>query len=397
MPLSARTHLRRRPLTGFTLVEVLVVVVVIGILVTLGTLVYTSIQRSVRDSERHADVTIVAEALEKYYETNGEYPSCDNLTGSAATVRTLLPGVQDDALVAPRAASGTANSFVCSDIAALTGDGYAFVGDTSPGCTSGGACGSWTIKYRAEDGGDVKEIKSRHSGVLASAPVTPDPDPGPTAPAAPAQPTITAAQTGTSIVATSSTTACPTGTTARYSFQERIGSGTWSIPTNFETYTTYTRTGNTDGATYWFQVRTRCDLPTIEGNVSPTSNPVSVSYAAPVQTPNAPVPAMLTVSVAKVDSWLNVTSTEATCAIGTPSYRFDSRVGATGSWTVGAWQAERDFIYMGTLTAGTTYYFQVTPRCINGTLTAEGMPSAPASYTEPAASCSPFPWCGWPY
>ena len=57
---------------GFTLVEVLVVVVIIAILATIVTLGLNGYMAQGRDSQRSSDLTTVSEALEKYYDMNGE-------------------------------------------------------------------------------------------------------------------------------------------------------------------------------------------------------------------------------------------------------------------------------------------------------------------------------------
>ena len=64
---------------GFTLVELIVVIVVIAILATLATLGFNRYLEDGRDNRRTANATTIAEALEKYYDKNGEYPSCANV------------------------------------------------------------------------------------------------------------------------------------------------------------------------------------------------------------------------------------------------------------------------------------------------------------------------------
>src|SRR5687768_7448392 len=96
---------------GFTIVEVTITVVIIGILVSIGIFSYTKIQAESRDSQRTARLNTLIEALEKYYAKNGEYPSCSAMTQSADTIATsVLPGLDKTALVAPKAPTGTTNS-----------------------------------------------------------------------------------------------------------------------------------------------------------------------------------------------------------------------------------------------------------------------------------------------
>lgn len=60
---------------GFTLVEVLTVIAIIGILATLGTYTYLSSLIRSRDSQRIADLQFVRNGLEQFYLDNRTYPT----------------------------------------------------------------------------------------------------------------------------------------------------------------------------------------------------------------------------------------------------------------------------------------------------------------------------------
>lgn len=64
---------------GFTLLELLVVVGIIGVLVSLAAVAYSSAQRKSRDSRRQSDLKSMQSALEIYYSENSyAYPvDCD--------------------------------------------------------------------------------------------------------------------------------------------------------------------------------------------------------------------------------------------------------------------------------------------------------------------------------
>ena len=59
---------------GFTIVELLIVIVVIGILAAIVTVGYTGISASARDSVRKSDISNLSKATELYYVENGRYP-----------------------------------------------------------------------------------------------------------------------------------------------------------------------------------------------------------------------------------------------------------------------------------------------------------------------------------
>lgn len=74
---------------GFTLMELLIVIAVIGILMSIASVAYTSVQKKSRDSRRQSDLRAIQNAFEQYYaDTNSLYPaSCDAI----ATNTTYFP------------------------------------------------------------------------------------------------------------------------------------------------------------------------------------------------------------------------------------------------------------------------------------------------------------------
>lgn len=157
---------------GFTLIELMVVIVVIAILATIVSIGLTQYQENGRDSQRMANATTISEALEKYYDQKGEYPSCGQLTTDGATVsNTTLKGIDQSALVVPNASASTTNSLRCGTT--LTAGGIAndfieYVGDGSPECSGSVSCLSYTLRYRSEEENAVKEIASRRTADIAT-------------------------------------------------------------------------------------------------------------------------------------------------------------------------------------------------------------------------------------
>jgi type II secretion system protein G len=82
--------------SGFTLLELLIVIVVIGILALLIIPNLTSAPKKARDTDRKTDLSGIQKALEEYYLSYSVYPtSLSALTGTAPA---LLKTVPTDAL-----------------------------------------------------------------------------------------------------------------------------------------------------------------------------------------------------------------------------------------------------------------------------------------------------------
>lgn len=61
--------------SGFTIVELLIVIVIIGILAGLVITTFVGIQQRARNSERQTDINAIANQLEGYFAKNSGYPS----------------------------------------------------------------------------------------------------------------------------------------------------------------------------------------------------------------------------------------------------------------------------------------------------------------------------------
>jgi prepilin-type N-terminal cleavage/methylation domain-containing protein len=61
---------------GFTLIELMVVVAIIGILMAAGILAFTNAQQNARDARRRADIDAISKAMEQFYDNNSQtYPT----------------------------------------------------------------------------------------------------------------------------------------------------------------------------------------------------------------------------------------------------------------------------------------------------------------------------------
>lgn len=78
-------YLRKKDLTkGFTIVELLIVIVIIGILAAITIVAYNGIQNRAFNARVQSDIKNVQKIVENYNAINGSYPS----TGGLSTVRT---------------------------------------------------------------------------------------------------------------------------------------------------------------------------------------------------------------------------------------------------------------------------------------------------------------------
>ena len=62
--------------TGFTIVELLIVIVVIAVLAAITTVAFSGIQQRAKDSKRTNEIAQLSKVLEMYYIDNGAYPDC---------------------------------------------------------------------------------------------------------------------------------------------------------------------------------------------------------------------------------------------------------------------------------------------------------------------------------
>lgn len=154
--------------SAFTIVEILVIVLIITILSAISIFAYEGTQKDARDSTRRGTTTVISEALEKYYEKNGEYPPVASLVSddgvSAQGVATKL-GITIHDLRMPRLPSGTTNPLTSTDPPMNDYITYDASSDTSnTGCQDdpSGGCDRFTLRYAAESGQTV-EIKSRRT------------------------------------------------------------------------------------------------------------------------------------------------------------------------------------------------------------------------------------------
>ncbi len=327
--------------SGFTIVEIVIVVVIISTLATISFFAYNRVQVDARDSERSSKVKLIGEALERYFEKNGEYPSCAAMTQSGAVVaKDVLGGMQADALISPRAAAGVTNSITCTPLSEGTVGRFAYIGDSSSTCTSGAACLEYTLQYHDEKTGTIATLEGRHKTDTALS----------------GAPDLSLEMTGTSAELSWTTVA----NAVNYRYQQATNSSFTSglVDTNVSGLTRSV-TGLTPNTTYYFRV-----LGIGSGGTQGAWSNVAIGVATIAVPTSSP-----TVTAALSSSNAVGTASVVACPAGTPQYQLRYRSQATT--TSGAWSAWSTWTgsprtYTIAASLGWEYDFQAQARCLVG-------------------------------
>lgn len=134
---------------GFTIVELLIVIVVIGILAALVITTFTGIQQKARNTERETDIKAMQGQIEAYYAQNGKYPTLGNMNDDSWR-GTNMKGLDKEALRDPKSASYTLADTAAADV-------YSYHVTASDGTTScdnsTNDCAQYTLTATLEGGG----------------------------------------------------------------------------------------------------------------------------------------------------------------------------------------------------------------------------------------------------
>jgi prepilin-type N-terminal cleavage/methylation domain-containing protein len=149
---------------GFTIVELIIVITIMGILIVLGVVNLNSSQTNARDAERKSDTETIATALESVYNSGyknaignfkiGQYPSTTDFPGSDPTQ--ILKDIDTKALRAPSISVSslivaTSNS-TTSPVATISQDNYIYQPLTKDNmlCSGTDECRKFNLYYTLE-------------------------------------------------------------------------------------------------------------------------------------------------------------------------------------------------------------------------------------------------------
>ena len=136
---------------GFTIVELLIVIVVIGILAALVITTFTGIQQKARNTERTTDIKAIHGQLEAYQAQYAHYPSVADMNNTTTSTwrKDNLKGLDEDAVKDPKSTAATP-SFATT----ATANQYAYA-PAPANCdnTAGNECSSYVLTATLEGGG----------------------------------------------------------------------------------------------------------------------------------------------------------------------------------------------------------------------------------------------------
>jgi len=343
--------------SGFTIVELLIVIAIIGILATIGTLGFSRTQTMTRDAQRSSKSTVIAEALEKYYDKNGEYPSCGDITSSASNVTTtILPGINPEVLVTPKSDAATTNSILCQDLTNIATDPdiFAYIGDGSAACTSGASCLEFTLKYKDEISNQIISIQSRRHTSIATANGIVN--------------LVATASSASAINLIWSLVDNATGYVIEQNTDSNFPGA--STTTSSSLVGSSVQSGLSSGLRYYYRVKPV--VATSDGNWSNIAN-----AATTINNPAAPT---VTAVLANSETAALGTSSTGVCASGmSPEYRLQYRntiTATNGAWSGwGSWSANPAYLVSGA-DVGNQYGFQSQLRCVTAFASSTGVTSS---------------------
>lgn len=339
-------------INGFTIVEMLITIVIIGILMTIGITSFSNIRTEVQDQDKLSKATVISQALENYYEKHGEYPDCNQIVGVSSTdASSTLDDIDPNIFASPQTLDGTNSITSCVVDPEIDTFSYIVTSDKS----------QYILKYREKSTNTVKEIASRHGSTYTLASPS-------------SSPTTNVSLLVNDVIATVSTVSCTSGT-PYYSISSRINDGTWSSWSHWSsTITTSQQTAN-DGIKYGYRAQAKCYSSDTQTSRSVIGS--EATYIDPISTPSAPVVTANNVGDNTTWSWPAVT-----CTAGSPSYQYVYTISPSG-YSSGTMPYKSNLLTFTTSTAEQTYAVSVQAKCSNAYTSSGWSEAGSASFYQP--------------
>ena len=140
LPTSSRLSVNNQK--GFTLVELLVVIVILAILGVIAVTIFAGTQSKARDAKRKSDITSIAKAMEANYIVGTGYSTVVSTTWFADQMVPQNP--QPNGVSYSTNAIGTSSWTFCALLENSTGNG------TGPSTLTGTTSGNWFCKRNAQ-------------------------------------------------------------------------------------------------------------------------------------------------------------------------------------------------------------------------------------------------------
>ena len=340
---------------AFTIVEVVVVISVVAILSSLAVITFNSIRQDTRDATRQGNATIISEALEKYYEKNGEYPSvasiANDLSGNTGTAVASKLSIPAASLVMPNMPNNATNGIIRGSEPYNNYIAYEAVSaDNDPSCqnSANGGCDQFTLRYMEEATEEVKVIESRHSSRPATARLD--------------------LELSVTSISSINATWTPVSQATSYELQRSLSNDMSSPVTTTHTVTNSSSTGLAADTTYFFRVR--AVLPETFSDWSDVQSETTSSISLPTGT----------ISITATMSGTNArgTASGGTCPSGSTIERQINYQINGGTWKGYVIGSPRDVA----ATEGYTYTFQAQAHCKTSTTSGPWATSTTASVTR---------------
>ena len=322
-------NIKKQITRGFTIVELLVVMVIIGILASITIVVYSGIQAKARD------VSVLSD-LDRMAGVQANYGLKHKTAGKAYY---SLNGHDSDLAFDP------SNGNVVS--VTVNATDYCIRGYNVNGTNN------------SIDNSLVRESTVGACALIAA--VNPPPTPA-----------MAVALNGVNALATITPATCSTGT-IQYQIRSRTNDGSWGDYTAWSAATTATQAAS-EGVKYGYQAQARCYVD--EALISSSMLGSEVTYTAVTTPPPAP-----DIVVTQNGGNIVATITTVTCPAGTTQYGIRSRIN-DGSWTdYSAWSSSTTTASQAA-SQGVKYGYQAQARCyVNGVLISSSSVGAEGTYT----------------